>query len=315
MSLYITADGGGTKLHVLAFDEALKPVGFGKSGGTNLNFIDAEQVKTHMREAIGQALGGRTKVDAAYATIVGDGGMFAEVARGCAEIGRVEIHSEPKAYLLAGALSGHALLALSGTGSGAGYILDGKAAAYVGGFGSTIGDDGSGWWIGSQGINAVIRAEEGWGEKTALSALLREYLPIKDVRDLIWAVYRDPRGSRTVAAGFCPMVGRAADAGDAVACRIVREAGKVMAQQIAALIRMANPPEDEPVVCCGGAWNSTPLFYGAFVGRLQEEKVKQPVHRALFSPALHGAVALLLEQGKNPRDYMAELQILQDCLK
>lgn len=315
MSLYLTADGGGTKLHVLAFDENLKPVGFGCSGGTNINFIKREQAERHIREAFSAALSGNGNCDALYATIVGDARMVTQTVGAEATIGRTRFYSEMEAYLLAGALTNHAVLALAGTGSGAGYIRGEEIVCYCGGYGSEVGDDGSGWWIGSQGVNAVIRAEEGWGEKTALSALLWKYLEISDLRGLIRAVYGNPRGSRAVAAGFCPMVGSAADAGDPVAVGIVREAGRLMAAQTEAALRMGKPSEDIPVVCCGGAWNCSPLFYESFCERLREAGVAHPVQRACFSPVLHGAVAYLLEQGENPARYLPELQRLQDCLR
>ena len=315
MAVYLTADGGGTKLHVLAFDENLRLLGFGVSGGTNTNFIKPEQVEQHMREAVEQALGDRTEVETVWATIVGQSDMFEQAVRERASLGRLILRGEPLAYLLAGALTDNACIALAGTGSGAGYIRQ-KTVAYNGGFGSDIGDDGSGWWIGSHGVNAVIRAEEGWGPKTALTGLLYEYLKIDGLGGLIGAVYSNPRGARSVSAGFCPWVGRAADGGDAVAAGIVREAGGLLALQLAAAVRASDPaPEpDTPVVCCGGAWNSTPLLFESFREELSAQGVALPVRRARFSPVLHGAVSLLLEQGRNPWDYLDRLQILQDCL-
>ena len=55
--LYLSVDGGGTKLHTLLFDSELRPVGSGVSGAINPNFVPMDLVEQHMLDSIDQALG------------------------------------------------------------------------------------------------------------------------------------------------------------------------------------------------------------------------------------------------------------------
>ncbi len=303
---FLTADGGGTKLQCILFDDLLQVRGVGQSGGTNANFIERQTVRAHMDEAVRACLGDwRGELDAVWATIVGPADLFQEVVASYVPTRRFVRHGEAYAYLLAGALCDQGCVALAGTGSGAAYI-DGGNCVHFGGFGSVFGDDGSGWWIGSHGLNAAVRDLEGWGEATALTDRMYRYLHIQSREQICGAVYGAARDPRSVAAGFCSEVGAAADAGDAAALRIIREAAELLALQMRGLFLRTGIAEDTRVVACGGAWRSTPLLLQYFT-EILHEVYAAPVSTALFAPALHGVAAMLLERGENPLDRLAVL--------
>lgn len=303
---YLTADGGGTKLQCILFDDQLRLRGFGQSGGTNTNFIGREAVRAHMEEAVRACLGDwRGELDTVWATIVGPAELLREVVSSFVPLRRFVPHGEAYAYLLAGALSDRGCVALAGTGSGAAYV-GGGTCVHFGGYGSVFGDDGSGWWIGSHGLNAAVRDLEGWGPATGLTERMYRYLRIESREQINQAVYGGERDPRSVAAGFCSQVGAAADAGDAAALRIVREAAELLALQMRGLFLRTGIAADTPVVACGGAWRSTPLLLQYFVEILQEV-YPAPVSTALFAPAMHGVAAMLLERGENPLDRLALL--------
>lgn len=306
MPLYLSADGGGTKLQVLVYDEQMRLFGRGQSGGTNTNFTKPETVQAHMEQALDQALAGCTEIDTAYITIVGPGHLFESLLRERVVVKRAIFHGEALAYLLAGALTDTGCVALAGTGSGAAYISP-EASVHFGGYGSVIGDDGSGWWIGSNGINAVIRAHEHWGEPTALHEALLDYLQMDSMRQLASRIYGQARDARSIAAGFCPYVGKAADTGDAVALRIIRQAAELLAMQMIGIFRGLSLPETVPVVCCGGVWKATPLLLEQFTACFRRE-YKNPIFRGRYNPVLHGPVATLLESGKKPENFLTELE-------
>lgn len=81
----------------------------------------------------------------------------------------------------------------------------------VGGWGSLLGDEGSGYWLGLQGLRTVARAADGREGATILSATLLEALHLPDPQSLIpWAA---SAGKGEVAA-LAPLVLDAAAQGD-----------------------------------------------------------------------------------------------------
>lgn len=97
----------------------------------------------------------------------------------------------------------------------------------AGGWGSLLGDAGSGYAVGRAGLRAVAEALEG-GRDTALRPRVRESFDITDRDDLIHRVYRDDLPLQDVA----PLVIDAAEAGDTVASRLLAEQASELATQV-----------------------------------------------------------------------------------
>jgi len=102
----------------------------------------------------------------------------------------------------------------------------------VDGVGNMIGDEGSGWWIGRQGLIAAFSAAD--GRPTASGALLERmqtrFGPAADFPSALAA----SRSPVAVVASFARDVADVARAGDAVARDIWRRAGEHIADAIAA---------------------------------------------------------------------------------
>ncbi len=127
------------------------------------------------------------------------------------------------------------LIVIAGTGSVALARTDEGTLLRVGGWGHLLGDPGSGYAIGQQGLRAVAEACDG-GEATALRARLRDQFGIGDREQLIHAVYQDGLSMQDVA----PLVVDAA-ADDAVAGRILAEEADGLAEQVGWLVDRAEP--------------------------------------------------------------------------
>ena len=101
--------------------------------------------------------------------------------------------------------------------------------ARVDGWGYLMGDAGSGYWIGREALDAVMRAFDGRGPDTALRDVAERRWP-----DLEAGVHQPPvrGGSRDVVASFAEHVARLATEGDAVSQHItVRSGGELGAQR------------------------------------------------------------------------------------
>nr|WP_166659600.1 BadF/BadG/BcrA/BcrD ATPase family protein [Glycomyces sp. NRRL B-16210] len=112
--------------------------------------------------------------------------------------------------------------------------------ARVDGWGHLIGDAGSGFWIGRAAFDAVMRAHDGRGEATALTALLAADFP--DLERAYLELQTDPdRVSRTAA--YARTVAEAAADGDAVAAAILERAGRELALSAVAGLRRTGEAE------------------------------------------------------------------------
>lgn len=135
------------------------------------------------------------------------------------------------------------------------------AVSRVDGWGNIMGDAGSGYWIGREALDAVMRAYDGRGPETALSAVVRETWP--DLEEAYILLQSSPDRIRTVA-GFARAVATLADT-DAVAHDICVAAARELAHSVDASLRRVsdpeNPDEEFLVSAVGG------VFSGDLVAR------------------------------------------------
>ena len=128
-----------------------------------------------------------------------------------------------------GALGGEGgLLIIAGTGSGVMARAQKNHAQidHVGGWGYLIGDEGSGYSIGRQGLAAVGHAFDG-GPATSLTDLVRVHLNIHDRFSLLKSITSPDWKFQNVA----PLVLQASSDADAVARAIVHDETASLARQ------------------------------------------------------------------------------------
>jgi N-acetylmuramic acid 6-phosphate etherase len=198
---------------------------------------------------------------------------------------------------------GPGVVLAAGTGAVAAAISPTGRCRLVDGWGQWLGDEGSGAWLGREGLRAVLRARDGRGPATALTARASE--GYGDLATLPAAVAAEGNPARTTAA-FAPDVLAAAETGDAVAQRLVAEAGAALADTALAAARHAacGMTRPVPVAFVGGLSHAgaallgpwrTALEAGARAAGLEVE-----IRPALGSP-LDGA-ALLAERVDLPHE-------------
>lgn len=152
------------------------------------------------------------------------------VRRGVA--GKVRVTSDVEAALHDAFGQGPGIVLLAGTGSVAVGRDERGGVHRVGGWGALLGDEGSGYAIGLQGLRAALRGEEGRGPATRLGASLLRAAGVDRLDELIgWS-----RGVRKEGiAAFAPVVLHAAEEGDEVAGEVVDQAVEALLAHITAL--------------------------------------------------------------------------------
>ena len=141
-------------------------------------------------------------------------------------------HDSITAYL--GAL-GDDRGAVVASGTGVVTLAVGRTElARVDGWGYLLGDAGSGYWLGRAALDAVMRAHDGRGDATALSAIALAEFP--DLEHAYIELQADPGRVGRIAA-YARHVAVAGAAGDAVALVIVSDAGRELAASVIAGLR------------------------------------------------------------------------------
>ena len=158
-----------------------------------------------------------------------------------------------------------------------------------GGWGALISDEGSGYYIGRMAVNAAIRDIDGRGPHTLLTELIQKEMNRSRLKDAIFAIY-STGAAVTQIAKFVRLVSLAVQQGDEVACAIVEENAKVMAEQTAVMLRRHPDAASLPIIVAGGAWKTRSYVdrYRIHVKKLLPE---MNVHLPLFEPVVGGVVA------------------------
>jgi N-acetylglucosamine kinase-like BadF-type ATPase len=180
-----------------------------------------------------------------------------------------------------------------GTGSVAVGIGTDGTYARVDGWGPLLGDDGSGARIGTAGLRAALRAHDGRGPATVLLDAAAGLFG--DLEGLPATVGRDGNPART-AATFAPEVARAADAGDAVASAIVRDAAADLAETaLAAAGRITADDGPLPMAVTGGLTGLGPALMAPLTAALTGSGLPVRLTSALGDP-LDGARLLAVDR-------------------
>ncbi len=162
---------------------------------------------------------------------------------------------------LAGATAGKpGVIVIAGTGSMAFGKNRENRTARAGGWGYAFGDEGSAFDLVRQALRAVLRSEEGWGPRTALTDLLLESTGARDANTLLHSFYTDDYPRRRVAS-YAPLVDQAAGLGDPVAQDILKHAAQSLAT-FAASVRsqLFDPAEAVTLSYTGGVFASRVLL-------------------------------------------------------
>jgi N-acetylglucosamine kinase-like BadF-type ATPase len=196
-------------------------------------------------------------------------------------------HDSVTAYLAA---LDHARGVVVAAGTGAVTFAVGRyEVARVDGWGNLMGDAGSGYWIGREALDAVMRQHDGRGPATELTARVQQDFPRLDSAYI--ELQGDPQRVGRIAA-YAEAVTALADS-DPVAADIVDRAAAQLALAAAtALRRVGEDSCPKPTVRAVGGVFKAACVFEAFERRLGAQFAAIDVRRT-HTDALDGAERLL----------------------
>lgn len=290
-------DAGGSKTVALVTDANGAVVGEGRAGGANLQTEGELQVEKVLHEVIERAMNGRyTPPEAVCLGMAGvdredDGRLIRDIMRRLGFRQNTLIVNDALIALVAGAGANPGVVVISGTGSIAFGVSHRGLAARAGGWGPTLGDEGSGYWIGRRALEAVVRDVDGRGPKTALTERVLEFFSLSRPDLLVSEIYHQPHGRRAIAS-LAPEVDRARLEGDLVAGEIMTDAANELATAAGSVItRLDMRGEQFPILLAGGMLKRSEWLAAEVLRRMAEVAPRSEVLPLTEEPVI-GAVRL-----------------------
>ncbi len=294
---YLAMDAGGSKVHLLLFDDALNRIDFDVAASSNPNVNPIPEIINSMHKTFERMFERNPQIkhlSGVYAcTLCSIDILLSPLAELSITYENVKVLSEGEMGMYSNCISGNAVIALSGTGSDI-YCVENNQTApgTIGGWGAIVADEGSGYWIGREAMIAAIHDYELRGEKTVITQMLMERLYPNDFSKSIFSVYESSSPVRSVAA-MSRMVDSAARHGDQVAIDILCRAAHLLAQQVKTMYLRRPESFDYPLMVTGGSWKNYLLF-----SHFREEIKKLYSEKKVYEPVFEPIVGSVFYYGK-----------------
>lgn len=258
-------DGGATKTVAAVLDLATSDLAIGRGGPSNADAVGVSASERAVEAAMGAALsgadiGGRsvgTAVIALAGTIPDE---LQRRVRDTFALRRPYFVNDVVSAWASGTWVAPGVAVISGTGSNVFGVNDEGESWRTGGWGHILGDEGSAYWLGLQGMKAAVRYRDGSGPATSLLDAVTRVFHLRVIEDLQELFYGKPLTKAEVAA-FARHVADAASAGDVVARSIFKLAAEELATQLQAPIRVLRlGNRDFPIALTGSVFANTPFL-------------------------------------------------------
>ena len=282
MSLVLGVDGGGTRTRA-AIVNGDKVLAHAENGSIKRLRVGAQAAEANMRELLHEVYA-QAGVKAVSTACVGVASCsvpptiewITAVLRDFS-VSRSEVVGDEVIALDAAFQGGPGILQIAGTGSNTiGRAPDGSREC-AGGWSSRLGDEGSGYWIG---VNAVRRALRAYDHEEPQKIL-----------ETVGRIWETPTIDALINVGdgtpgpdfaaLAPAIYQLAEAGDAVALGVIRQAAADLVEFVllvrAKLRRKHGITGEVPVAWTGGVIEHMPLVREAFFAGLKAAAPEMPV--------------------------------------
>jgi N-acetylglucosamine kinase-like BadF-type ATPase len=300
VTCYLGVDGGGSKTAFALIDAAGRVLARATAPTSyyfNDGFDVVERVLNQGVTDICATVGIQTSdIDAAFFGIPGYGEASGDIERLDAVPARVLGHDRyscdnDMVCGWAGSLAcKDGINVISGTGSMT-YGERQGVGHRVGGWGELFGDEGSAYWVATQGLNAFSRMSDGRLARGPLYAIIKERLQLAGDLDVVSLVIDKWSGSRSSIAALSGTVCEAARANDGVAAGILSAAVAELVTLIETTRTLIGFTDQDmvPVSYSGGMF-SDEGFLALFHAALQDRPAKYDLQRPLLDPAVGAAL-------------------------
>ncbi len=294
MTHLLGIDGGGSTVRVVICTPDLETMAQVTGETVNPSIVGREEAARRIQAAIHDALAAASlspgAIGAACAGVAGAASSHSAdwlhgVLSSVLPQTRITVSSDYEIALVGAHGKREGVLVLCGTGSLAYGVNAAGETALAGAWGYLIGDEGSGYWLGAQGLRAVARAADGRDQPTTLTAALLDALNLAQPLDLISWLYHSPTPRMREVAGLAPLVLRCAEAGDPIAWQIVEEGAAELALAAKSVLSRLGLPMQQ-VAFAGSLLRQQNFLSGLLCRKLGLPAIPQPRYSPVMGAAL-----------------------------
>lgn len=298
MSVYLAVDAGGTKTEcVIADDDRVLARVTGET--VKIMQVGAPEATSRLRHLLEEASSiAKVPLYLVTRTCMGLAGISGEGVRAWAEdclgevlTGDLVLTGDEEIALEAAFGEGPGVLVIAGTGSHVVGRCSNGSRMTAGGWGPMLGDEGSGHWIGLEGIRSGLRALD----RGVPSCLLREVYATWGINSIGALVAKANSRPRPDFAILAEGVARCAAQGDALAKSVLARAGEELAAQVNVVISKMRAAacdalDVERVAFTGSVLARIPAVHAAMSNALQLAHAQTRVDERP-TEAIEGALA------------------------
>ena len=299
MPLYLGIDAGGTKTDC-AVSNGAELLGQATGASAKLARVGKEKARENLQSVVRQAceVAGVAPNDIQHVCIGMAGASLAEAVNWAQQTIR-ELIPDSTIYVAGDHVIAHraafgtspGVLVISGTGSIAFGRNQAGETARAGGWGPSVSDEGSAFWVGREAVAEALRGFD-FGKNNGLLAMIAECWKVAPEEVIRLANVSEPHFSELVG----PVVS-AAENGDAQARDIAERAGKALAGLASAVIHRLWPQGGiVPVALSGGVLQGSALVRQTFKEEMRIQQPQAAVSFAYVRPVL-GALEIAAQRG------------------
>lgn len=185
-------------------------------------------------------------------------------------IKKEQMHVIPDAEMALELIDNEGIILIAGTGSVC-FGKKGKEKFRVGGLGSVLGDEGAGYQIGLRAIKEALADEYGWGGPTALTAALREFFQVTELKTVIPTLGVGGVSPARIAS-MAPIVFEKAWANDRAAKEVIDIAAKDLGDLLSKMLTLSKLHDCE-VHLYGGIFRNA--HSEEFIEKIKQQLPKQ----------------------------------------
>ena len=221
---------------------------------------------------------------------------------------KIIVESDAMSALTGAFAGGPGIIVIAGTGSMAYARTASGKIIRAGGWGYLIGDEGSGFFVARQALNAALQDWDGRGEKTSLRPAFEKYFGVDSIELAISQIY-DPQFDRGRMAALAPLLFEHADRGDRAAQRVVEATGFELGRLARAVLQSFAGEAVIALALLGNLFRRTDALLPSFWQALQAERERVRLLEPQFEAAIGAALLALQREGiALPEGFLAQLK-------
>jgi len=293
---WLGVDGGGTNTRAEIYYAPADPfkdfsdclIAQVRADAANFLRVGLESALGNIKKAVAEACSGAgitpSQIAAACVGLAGvqhpkHNRQMLEALRAAFPIREISLETDARVALTGATGMKPGIVIIAGTGSIACGINANGEFARAGGWGPTMGDEGSGFYIGRRALEAAMAAFDQRGEPTALTEKVCRHFNVASPAELPAVIYNSSASVMREIAQLSRTVVEVAQAGDLIAQQILSDAAVELARAVNAVIKRLGMRRE--------------AFQVAYVGGVFEagEMVLAPLRKAVTKFASRAEIA------------------------